>query len=167
MKYLVPAIITALAMASCGGKPAGELAGFRGVPWLQHASKIENLTVVKTEKHDKTCVRKNENMSMGSLRAESIEYDFYRDRFWRARIGVKNLPGNYEALTAHLNRMHEGCARDRETLAGEKFFMVCGTNQYTGIGIKLEKPKTGESRISLEYMHLHSRQMRMTDSILP
>ena len=122
------------------GKAALRFEGFRGIEWGATLEQMQSEMVFagkNTEKKIEWYTRKDEDLSIGKARVESIHYVFYQDLFRRVSMVVRGAD-NYEALRDYLFAKYGEAATSVEgayTWNLEMTQIMFGYNPPTEVGL--------------------------------
>ena len=79
-------------------KPRREPQGFNEIKWNQDLSTLDGLVCLKNRHpQQKICSKKDDTLKMDKVDLDSIDYYFWRDKFYRVLITIKGYE-NFEQL---------------------------------------------------------------------
>ncbi len=167
-RLILPAIGISfmLSLCMCAGKdPRPGVEDFHGIQWKQAPSSGADLVFVRAEDGDQIYRKKDDSLDIGPVRAESIEYDFWKDKFYRARVKVKNDPGYYNSLANYFTKtygipMDAPSGQDGPDPLSDVHTWVPGK-----ITVKVMTPKQDAPTFVVEYIHLSTSTERLADKM--
>ena len=72
-------------------KNGSEPEGFRDVKWEQNISTISGLKIIdKPDQLTTICARPSDKMKIGRVNLHTITYEFWKGKFWRVEIKIKD-----------------------------------------------------------------------------